>query len=325
MRIAIIGIGAMGSLFGAYLHPVAEVTLLGEWPEQLAALREDGLLVQDAAGHTSRHYLHATNNLAEVPPVDLALILVKSHKTESAGNVARQVLAPQGWALTLQNGLGNLEKLTAVLGPHRVGLGITSAGATMVGPGYVRLAGMGQTCLANQPDKSAVLSQLTTLFYRAGFPTELTDRPNSLIWGKLAVNAGINPLTALLRAPNGYLAENETARAIMAQAARETAAVAQALGIDMPYPDAAQRALEVARATAGNHSSMLQDVWRGAPTEIEAISGAVVRYGRETGIATPINQLLLHEVQQLERADFPLEIGREQIIARLQSLLKPAS
>jgi 2-dehydropantoate 2-reductase len=321
MKIAIIGLGAMGSLFGAYLCPHADVTLLGEWPEQLTALREEGLRLETADGRITFCHPYATNDLSQVSPVDLALILVKSPKTESAANVARQVLKPDGLVLTLQNGLGNLEKLTAVLGTKQAVLGVTSAGATMVGPGYVRVAGLGHTYLAGQPDTAVTLPQIATLFRQAGFPTDLTDNPDSLAWGKLAVNAGINPLTALLRVPNGYLAEHAAAQAIMAQAAQEVAAVAQALGIILPYADAAQRALEVVQATPTNYSSMLQDVLRQEPTEIEAISGAVVAYGRDLHIPTPANQVLLSVVRELEIGDWRLEIGHEQMISNLQSLI----
>ncbi len=325
MKIAIIGIGAMGSLFGAHLHPLADVTLLGEWPEQLAALRENGLLVEiaDGYGHGRRHRtpLRATNIIAEVAPADLALILVKSHKTAAAANVARQLLADDGLTLTLQNGLGNLETLAHELTPHPAALGVTSAGAAMAGPGHVRVAGMGHTYLAppTGPGAHITLAEVAALFQQAGFPTDLTDNPISLVWGKLAINAGINPLTALLRVPNGYLAENPAARAIMFQAANEAAAVAQAQGIKLPYANAAQRALDVARGTATNQSSMLQDILRGARTEIEAICGAVVAYGREYHIATPANEVLLREVKRLESGDWGLEIDVPAIISHLES------
>ncbi|NJN55380.1 MAG: 2-dehydropantoate 2-reductase, partial [Anaerolineae bacterium] len=298
--------------------PVADVTLLGEWPEQLAILRENGLLVEMADGRTHRVPLHATNITAEATPADLALILVKSHKTAAAANVARQILADDGLTLTLQNGLGNLETLATELTPHPTALGVTSAGAAMAGPGHVRVAGMGHTYLAPPTGSGTriTLPDVARLFTQAGFPTDLTDNPISLVWGKLAINAGINPLTALLHVPNGYLAENPAARAIMAQAANEAAAVAQAQGIRLPYADAAQRTLEVAQGTASNHSSMLQDVQRGARTEIEAICGAVVRVGRLHHIPTPANAVLLREVKNLEERGNPTYF---ETVARLES------
>jgi 2-dehydropantoate 2-reductase len=99
-------------------------------------------------------------------------------------------------------------------------------------------------------------------------------------------------LTALLHRPNGALLEDEHSRELMAEAARETAVVAAALGVRLPYRDAAEQAAEVARRTAANHSSMLQDILRGAPTEIDAINGAVAEVGRRAGLDTPVNRTL---------------------------------
>jgi 2-dehydropantoate 2-reductase len=228
-----------------------------------------------------------------VEPVDLVLILVKSHKTDRAAEIAAEILKPDGLALTLQNGLGNVEKLVAAVGWGRSALGVTAQGATMVAPGIVREGGPGATHLATRPGTWERLENVAALFQAAGLETHLVENAISLIWGKLAVNAGINPLTALLRVPNGFLAENEAACQIMGRAAEETAAVAQAQAIEMPYDSAAGRALQVARATATNHSSMLQDVLRDAPTEVEAITGEIVRLGRQYHVATPVNDQLL--------------------------------
>ncbi|HEX6387696.1 MAG TPA: 2-dehydropantoate 2-reductase [Anaerolineae bacterium] len=309
MNVAIIGVGAMGCLFAGHLASLAKVVMIGRWQEQLAALQDQGLTLIHTDGRESHHRLHATSGLTGLAPADLALILVKSGQTERAARQAQQLLSPRGIALTLQNGLGNLEKVAAVVGANRAALGVTAQGATVVAPGIVRHAGHGPTHLARQPAAAAGLAEVAELFNQAGLETYLTDNANSLVWGKLAVNAGINPLTALLGVPNGFLAENEGARAIMGQAAEEVAAVARAQGIELPFADAAQRALEVARATAANHSSMLQDVMRGASTEIDAICGAVVDYGRRYDVPTPVNERLLQLVKRLETEDWGPEIG----------------
>lgn len=296
MNLTIIGIGALGSLFAARLHDVAPVTMLGHWPEQITAVSQHGLILIQPDGRHRTCPVSITNNPINVPPADLVFILVKSYQTEQAAHLAQIVLKPDGLALTLQNGLGNGEKLTAVLGKNRVILGVTSEGASMTAPGIVRHAGHGQTHLAEQPGARPIV----TLLRQAGFQVESSQNLDSLLWGKLVVNTAINPLTAVLRVPNGWLAENEVARAVMAAAAGETARVATALGISLPYPDAAQQALSVAQATAVNHSSMLQDIRRGAPTEIEAICGEVIRYGRLHAVPTPVNEALYHLVCALE-------------------------
>jgi 2-dehydropantoate 2-reductase len=113
-----------------------------------------------------------------------------------------------------------------------------------------------------------------------------------LVWGKLAVNAGINPLTAILGVPNGELLNRIYAKALMIAAAEEVAAVAEAHGVRMPYDDPGGAVIRVAHRTASNRSSMLQDMERGAPTEIDAINGAVVREGDRLGVATVVNRIL---------------------------------
>jgi 2-dehydropantoate 2-reductase len=120
-----------------------------------------------------------------------------------------------------------------------------------------------------------------------------------LIWGKLAINAGINPLTALLQVINGELLERPDAKHLMARAAKEVAAVAVAKGIKLSPQDAETQILEVAWRTAKNRSSMYQDVLRGAPTEIDVICGAVVREGRRLRIPTPVNEILWRLVRAL--------------------------
>ncbi|HZQ05117.1 MAG TPA: 2-dehydropantoate 2-reductase, partial [Anaerolineae bacterium] len=268
MRIGIIGTGAMGSLFAAHLAPHAHVNVLGTWREGVEALKAHGVVLEQD-GKIKRVPVQASTNPHEVAPVDLALIAVKAHQTERAAEWANLILKPRAVALTLQNGLGNLEILAAHVGENRAAMGVTMQGATLLGPGHVRHAGRGLTTLAATPATRARLQNVVGLFNRAGIETQLAEDVQSLMWGKLVVNSAINALTAIYRVPNGWLVENSEARALMTAAAQETANVASALGIRLPYPDAGAHAIQVAQATASNKSSTLQDVLRGAPTELD--------------------------------------------------------
>lgn len=298
MRIAIIGAGALGGVIGFYLSAVTDTVLVDPWADHVAAMVAHGLHCERDGSDTQRT-VRAFTDPALAGPVEAALVLVKARQTPWAAEAARRLLAPDGVAYTLQNGLGNYEVLAATLGETRVGQGVTSLGGTLLGPGRVRHAGMGPTFFGAAPD-CAVADRLADLFTRAGLPATVCDDVTSLVWGKLVVNAGINALTALLRVPNGVLAEVPAARELLAAAVREAAAVAAAQGIILPYPDPVEHVLGVARATATNRSSMLQDVLRGAPTEIAAINGAVVREGMRAGVATPVNALLTTLVEALD-------------------------
>ena len=135
------------------------------------------------------------------------------------------------------------------------------------------------------------LDKLIKVFEMAGFPIVATDDLQGLVWGKLAVSSGINAITALLHVRNGELLSNSESEQLMIAAAYETAAVAVAQGIDIPY-DVSEEVRDVASSTAENRSSMLQDVLRGAPTEIDYINCAVAKIGKSLGVPVPVNTKL---------------------------------
>lgn len=292
--VLIVGTGALACLFAGRLSAAgASVTMLGTWEAGLQALQRRGVRVEADEGseHVSReraYPVRATADPDACASARLALVLVKSWQTARAAAQLAQCLSPEGIALTLQNGLGNRETLTDALGADRVALGVTTTGATLLGPGRVRPGGEGAVSVGAHPR----LDLLVDILRRAGFTVERVGRADDLLWSKLVINAAINPLTALLRVPNGELLRRPSARALMAQLAREAAAVARALGRQLTYPDPVTIAEEVARRTAVNHSSMLQDVQRGAPTEIDAICGAIVSVGEQQDVPTPVNRTL---------------------------------
>ncbi|MDH4136757.1 MAG: 2-dehydropantoate 2-reductase [Anaerolineae bacterium] len=300
MRIAVVGAGAMGSLFGGKLSAVAEVTLLDPWAEHVAAMQRKGLSIVELDGSQTTVPVTATTDPAAVPTVDMALIFVKAHATRQASQWASRFLAPDGLALTLQNGVGNADVMAEVLGSGRVVAGVTSHGATLLGPGQVRHAGKGPTHIATRPEIAVKLSDVATVFEQAGFEVHLSDDLESLMWGKLIINVGINGLTAILRVPNGQLVEIPTANALMAQAVAEAEAVCQAKGVTLPYDDPLGRVQEVARATAANRSSMLQDVLRGVPTEIGVINEAIVREGKRLAVSTLANEFIVTTIRAIE-------------------------
>jgi 2-dehydropantoate 2-reductase len=203
--------------------------------------------------------------------------------------------------VTLQNGLGNVEILKQVFGKDRILGGVTSEGATLLGPGNIRHAGQGETIIGPGGDPDGPAEKLVSAFNQAGFKTKSVDSVNDLIWGKLIINVGINALTAITRLKNGRLPETRGTRLIMEEAVKEALAVAEAKNIQLPYPDPLSRIMEVCEATAANIASMLQDVLKERETEVDAINGAIVREGEALGIPTPVNRTLtalVHAIQE---------------------------
>jgi 2-dehydropantoate 2-reductase len=287
MKITILGTGAMACLFGARLAVDADVTLLGTWLDAIQAIRREGIRVRYDDG-VKTAAVRATDSPEACRNSDLAIVLVKSPQTHGAVERARDILKPDGLALTLQNGLGNCDSLTEVFGSERSAAGTTTLGAYVESPGAIRFGGDGVVWLERHPRIQPVLD----LLQQAGFEVGITDDLQSLQWGKLVVNSGLNPLTALLRVPNGRLADRPALRALYLDVIAETAAVAKATGIALPYADPAKMALEVATRTAGNRSSMLQDIENGRTLEIESITGAILRAADRAGFEAPLNRML---------------------------------
>lgn len=298
-NILIVGTGALGTLFAARLAGAgAKVTLLGSWKNAIETLNREGARLMMPDGSELRSPVRATDDPSACGEADVAIVLVKAWQTEQAASLLEKCLPESAFALTLQNGLGNRETLSARLGAKRAMLGVTTTGATLLGPGLARMGGEGLLSLETHPRSRELSHQLRG----AGFRVEIVPNALSLVWGKLVVNTAINPLTALLRIPNGVLLERPGARQVMAALARETASVAVALGVPLPFPDPVLAAEDVARKTAANRSSMFQDVKRGAPTEIDAICGAVVRTGDEHGVHAPVNWTMWQLVSALRGA-----------------------
>ncbi len=298
--VLILGTGAMASLFAARLAAAGlEIRMLGSWADGLEALGRSGVRLTEADGRDREYPVEVTSHPEECRGTRLALVLVKSYQTARAARQLSICLAEDGLALTLQNGLDNYDILAKMIAPVRVALGVTTIGATLIEPGWVRNGGDGTIAVGAHDRLEPMIDILTS----AGFTVEIVANPASLLWGKLVINAAINPLTALLRVPNGELLNKPSTRNLMSLAALETAGIAWAKGIDLPYADPVAAVESVARRTASNYSSMLKDVLRGSPTEIDAINGAVVRVAETVSAPAHINRTLWALVKALEPGD----------------------
>lgn len=301
MNIAIIGPGALGSLLAARLFAAGEdVRLVDHRPERARLLKERGLAFTDLDGTSTILPVPAALP-GELEPAQFTLITVKAHQTRDAAWHLPALMAAGGLALTLQNGLGNWEQMATVVGPARLLAGVTFVGATRPRDGEVIFAGRGATVIGAPPGSQVTpeeMAQVAEVFQRGGLPCQVRENIEAVLWEKLVVNVGINPLTAILRAPNGVLAKIPEAWELAVAAAQEAAAVAAISGFHLNI-DPEARLREVCIATAKNHSSMLQDVLAGRPTEIDALNTQVSLRGRALRVATPVNDLLTRLIRAL--------------------------
>jgi 2-dehydropantoate 2-reductase len=292
--VTLVGTGALATLLAARLGAVVPVTVLGSWAEALAVLRDRGAALETDEGSRVAS-VAATSDPADCRGARLAVVVVKAGATARAAERIRSFLAPDGIAVTLQNGLGNVEILAAALGTERVVTGSAELGASLVSPGRARAGGGKRVFLASHPRAAEV----EALLVRAGFEVAVVPDADRLLWEKLSATAPLLPLTALLGVPNGEILRRPSALRLLDAAAGEIDATAARAGIGLGAGGSGEAARRVARATAGNLSSMLQDVRRGAPTEVDAINGAVVAAARRLGVPARVNETLWLAVRAL--------------------------
>lgn len=302
MQLLVLGAGALGSLIGARLSRTpAAVSLLSTDRSHMQAIRDRGLLIEELDGSLKQYSLPAFDaHSGPTEKADIVLVTVKSYATSTAVASIKPLCHRSTVFLTLQNGIGNWERIAESAGRDAVLAGSTAQGATLLEPGRIRHGGNGPTYIGEvEGPPSERVHRIVSLFNDAGLETQPSDRMEDLIWEKLIVNAGINAITALTGIRNGFIAESPEGREVCRAAVEEAVQVARARGRSL-RPDMVDRVLEVCRATAVNRSSMGQDVDRRKRTEIQSINGAIVRFAQEAGIVAPVNRTLTQLVQLME-------------------------
>lgn len=299
MQIAILGAGAMGSFFGGLLAEAGHaVTLFDVDEAHLAAIRQDGLSISTDAGERAVSNLVALRPEAATEPADLLIVFTKTLHTTAALEAARAALGPHTTLLSLQNGLGNAERLAQFAAPGRVMVGVTTWPADKSQPGRVSSHGSGTIRLMSADgSRPPSLAQTVDALNSASLGCTADPDVWAAIWEKVAFNAALNSLCALTQCTVGELTNTPDGETLALKIASEVVAVARALDI---AADEAHVVANVRHALAHHREhrpSMLQDVLAGRRTEIEAINGAVVEAARTTGLAVPCTESLLHLVR----------------------------
>jgi len=287
----------MGCLFATYLAEAGhQVALLDHDRQRARRLAENGITVEGIRGrHRARPAV--TSDAASVGAVDLFMVWVKAYHTADAVELHRAAVGPDTVIFTAQNGLGNPQRVLDKLPAASVVAGTTTVGANLRAEGRVHHAGEGDTVIgAASPGAAAALDGIASLLGDAGFPTTVATDIAGAVWRKVVVNAGINPLTAILGVENGRLLELAPARRLMEELAREAVVVASGQGVELDEQEAVALVVRVAERTAANRSSMLQDISAGRRTEIDAINGAIAALG-----PAPVNRAVAELVRARER------------------------
>lgn len=302
MKILVFGAGSLGTLLGAHLARRYDVHLVGRQPH-VDAVRRQGVRVTG-----SHEFTVSCDATTEAPPhwiPDVVLVSVKAFDREAAVDGLAGRLGPRTIVVTVQNGLGNWERYREAFTDQTVLAASVIYGARLEAPGHVVATGEPEVVVGGTPEDFETAAALADVFDHAGLPTRPAHDVRGVLLAKALVNAAINPLTAIAGVPNGRLVEDGALRDRMVRICREGQKLIDLIDYDVPVDDLVARVDHVARNTATNRSSMLQDVERGRRTEANAILGELVRLGERLGVAMPETAAVYEEITRRERTGRP--------------------
>ncbi|HEX5246831.1 MAG TPA: 2-dehydropantoate 2-reductase [Gaiellaceae bacterium] len=301
MRVAIIGCGAVGSLFAAHLAQLddVEVWAFDASQEHVDAINANGLRLSGAGDVVGRP--RATSDASELPACDFGIVATKAMHTSAAIAATAHAFA-NGCVATVQNGLGNEEAIAEFVG--KVIRGTTFPAGKILEPGHVQWDVKGDTTLGPfepQPAPAAAIERLADACTRGGMPTAAVDDARGPQWRKVIFNASTNPIGALAGLTHGRVCERPDLRQLVSGLVDEGKAVAAAQGIELDAdPEALIDHAAKPEVAYDHKASMLQDVEARRTTEIDYLNGGIVRFGREHGVPTPLNQAIWALVKGVE-------------------------
>ncbi len=300
----VFGAGALGSVLGGFLSTRNDVTLIGRLPH-VNKIKKFGLRISGIWGN---HVFHpkaytSVDEVEEVP--DLVIITTKSYDTPKAVDEIVKIAGPDTYVMSMQNGIGNEEKIAEKIGKERTLGGMAIFGAVLVEPGHSKVTVYASECLIGSlTENIEIAEKIAEVFRESGIPALPTDDIIREKWMKAFYNIALNSLSSILMVKYGFLGRNKEAIKIMEDLIREAFQVAEAEGVNLKYTWEEYLDYFLKKQlppTAEHESSMLQDIRRGKKTEIDYLNGAIVRLGKKHGIPTPANRIVTYLVKLLEK------------------------
>lgn len=291
MKIAVVGTGAMGSVYAGILGDAGnEVWAVDTWVEHIEAIRQRGLTVEGASGKRTVT-IEATTTPAEVGACELVVIATKAGDVVSAAHAARPLIGPETVVVPIQNGLGSVDRVVGVLGDERVVVGVVGGfGASMVGPGHVHHVGWEFVRLGERDGPvSERVRRIAKVWEEAGFNVHLYDDVEQLVWEKLICNVGFSGTCTVLERTIGEVVADPAAWSVASGCATEAYEVARARGITLSFNDPVAYLRALGDAIGDARPSMLLDYLAGRRGEIDVINGAIQPAAEAVGLAAPMN------------------------------------
>ncbi len=304
MKIAVIGSGAMGCLYGAYLSEKNQVIMIDSYRPQAEAIARNGIRVVETDGSEKIYKERVSACLSGEcrEEVELVIVFVKSTATEAALEENKALFGESTFVLTLQNGAGNDRKVAKYVRAENILVGTSKHNAVNLGNGATRHGGSGATTIGSNAHCREAVDKVAAVFRESGLLTETSDDIQRIIWSKLFVNLSVNAFTAITETPIGYLAQNAYAWNFAKRLIYEAVEVAEADGTYFDRREVLEMVRKVCVDDANGYSSMYQDRKRRIKTEIDAINGAVVEQAKLYGVPTPYNAIIVDLIHAIEGA-----------------------
>lgn len=300
MRIAVIGAGAMGSIYGGHLSQNNDVYLVDTAAPIVEQIAQNGLKIEENGGETIYHPTAVTTTEG-MEPVDLIILFVKSLYSSSALGGNKGIIGPDTYVMTLQNGSGHEDIIKDYVPEDHIIIGTTNDNGAVLGPGHVRRGGVGETNIGMlTEDKDGILSKLKENFDSCGFQTTVSENIQQLIWNKLFTNVSLSAVTGALQCEIGYIAADEHAWNMTVQLIHEAAAVARGLGLEADDDAIIAKVKQTSELSPNGVTSICADIRAGRKTEVDTISGSVVRAAEKCGVPAPSHKFLVEMIHALE-------------------------
>ncbi len=300
MRIAVIGAGAMGSIYGGHLSLHNDVYLIDTNQAVVDQINQGGLVLQEN-GEDVTYRPTALTSTEGQEPMDLVILFVKALFSQAALRGNRGIIGPNTYLMTLQNGSGHEDILSEFVSEDRIIIGTTEDNGAVLAPGHVRRGGTGKTNIGMLTEDSAgFLPRLKETLDACGFQGCIHENIQQLVWNKLFTNVSLSALTGVLQVPMGFIAGNEHAWTIAKKLIHEAVAVAHGLGLEADEAEITEKVRQTTANSPEGNTSICADLKAGRKTEVNTISGSVVRASKKCGVPAPTHELIVELIRAME-------------------------
>lgn len=300
MKIAVLGGGAMGGLFGGYLSRNNEVTLVDVNQGLIDKVNAEGLEIREPDGSSGTYHPNAVSSTAGMEPVDLIVVFVKAMFSEGALSANKGIIGPDTYLMTLQNGSGHEDTLGKFVDQEHIIIGTTQHNANLGGLGITNHGGSGMTHMGCVAGEVARLQKFADVFTASGLAADVNDGVQKMIWNKMFTNVSASALTGALQVPLGYISQNEYAWTLCRKLIREAVDAAAGLGMEFDYDEKVAEVKAVCDNSPAGLTSIYADLRDGRRSEVDTISGSIVRAGKKGGVPTPSHEFLVGMIHAME-------------------------